>query len=190
MPGGALFVQGMTVSPTRAAGFPSIRTVALPMMILPSLVGGTPGAVPGGVGTWGGTFCSPLPSTAAGLPPINTVVEHPSVIVPAYGCGKGVGTGEPGGAGTRTMCVHTPGALSPSTAAGPVGMPSTLQCGGIRRVTRRLYLARFDRYLQRRAAVDVVDTTVDRGDRIDNSAQRQPVGDHAFKGESAALQHA
>src|SRR6266581_4489506 len=118
VPGGVLLAHGMTVSPTRAAGLPPMSTVALPIMIFPSLVGGTAGAVPGGVGRCGGTFCRPLPSTAAGLPPIITFVAHPIRIVPAYGCGSGVGTGGPGGAGTSTMCTHSPGALSPITDAG------------------------------------------------------------------------
>src|SRR6266511_3612891 len=120
VPGGALLVHGMTVSPIRAAGIPPISTVPLPLMTLPSLVGGTTGETPGGVGRCGGTFCKPLPSTAAGLPPISTVLIHPIRIVPAYGCGNGVGTGGPGGAGTATMWVHRPGALSPITEAGGI----------------------------------------------------------------------
>src|SRR6185503_18848254 len=82
VPGGVLLAHGMIESPTRAAGRPPIRTVALPRMIRPSLVAGTAGATPGGVGMWGGTFCRPAPSTAAGLLPISTVVTQPSRMVP------------------------------------------------------------------------------------------------------------
>ncbi len=138
VPGGTLLAQGMTMSPTLAAGCPPISTVALPILTLPSLVGEAPGAgaVPGGVGKCGGTFCNPLPVTAAGLPPIKTVFTQPVRILPVYGCGKGVGTGGPGGAGTITICVQIPGALSPSTAAGPVGIsPATVPGASFNTVT-------------------------------------------------------
>ena len=119
VPGGVLLVHGMHVSPTRAAGLPPINTVPLPITTVPSLLGGTTGETPGGVGIWGGTFCKVLPTTAAGLLPMSTEVTHPPRILPEYGCGNGVGTGGPGGAGTATMCVHRPGAESPMTEAGP-----------------------------------------------------------------------
>ena len=138
VPGGTLLMQGITMSPTRAAGWPPISTLVLPKLTLPSLLGDAPGAgaVPGGVGKCGGTFCNPLPVTAAGFPPINTLLTQPLRILPVYGCGSGVGTGDPGGAGTITMCVHTPGAVSPSTAAGPVGISGSVGAGKQRKPSR------------------------------------------------------
>src|SRR5438045_2619108 len=84
VPGGTLFVQVITGSPTRAAGCPPISTLVLPRLTVPSLVGNAPGAgaVPGAVGKCGGTFCTPLPITAAGLPPIKTVLIQPARILP------------------------------------------------------------------------------------------------------------
>jgi hypothetical protein len=81
VPGGALVLQVIHESPTRAAGLLLIKTVVLPIKIMPSLLGGGGPNGPGPTGTCGGMCCKPLPNTAAGLPPINTLVLHCSKMV-------------------------------------------------------------------------------------------------------------
>ena len=105
--------QVCTVSPMRAAALPLIRTVLLPPMMVPLLVGGTVNAVPGGVGRCGGLLLAALPMVAAGLPPIFTLVLRFSASGPANVCGSGVGTGAPGGVGTNTMCMSVAMIWSP-----------------------------------------------------------------------------
>ncbi len=56
----------MTASPLRAAGWPPIRTVALPIATVPRLAGGTWKLTPGGVGMWDGLALAVEPTTAAG----------------------------------------------------------------------------------------------------------------------------
>jgi hypothetical protein len=48
-----------------------------------------------------------LPTVAAGMPAIITLVLHPPVIMPANGLGSGVGTG-PQGEGIMKMWVSVP----------------------------------------------------------------------------------
>jgi hypothetical protein len=59
-----------------------------------------------------------LPTVAAGILAMNTVGLRFWLITPLKGCGSGVGTGGPGGAGTSTMCISTPVIVSPCFAAG------------------------------------------------------------------------
>src|SRR5215510_12044673 len=84
--GGSLHVTAL--SPARAACFPLIKTVALPVVIVPCIEGGVWKLVPGG-GTW--LVLPPLPATAAGEPSIRTSALKPSVIRPLKGRGVGVG---------------------------------------------------------------------------------------------------
>ena len=50
-------------------------------------------------------FAIRQPTVAAGIPMILTSLLNAPPIMPVNGCGNGVGTGGPGGAGTITMCV-------------------------------------------------------------------------------------
>jgi len=66
----------------------------------------------------GGVLLAVLPTVAAGRPIIFTSLLNPSLMMPENGCGKGVGTGGAGGAGTITMCVSMATIWSPCLAAG------------------------------------------------------------------------
>lgn len=91
------------VSPILAAGLLLISTVALPLIILLLFCGGAWKVVPGGVGVCDGLFVAVLVSIAAGLPVILTLLLKPPSNLPLNGCGKGVGIGGAGGAGTITI---------------------------------------------------------------------------------------
>src|SRR5688572_9611564 len=121
---GAGSLQVITVSPARAAGLLLIRRVALPLVTVPWFVGGFANGPP--CGMCGGALVAVLPTVAAGWPPINTFVLQPPVIVPANGCGSGVGTGPPGD-GMLTMWTSVPTTLSPIFAAGLTVFPSQKQ---------------------------------------------------------------
>jgi hypothetical protein len=81
------------------------------------MVGGMANGPPSGM--WGGTHEAVAPTTAAGRPPMSTVSQHPSVIVPENGCGTGVGTG-PTGLGIRRMWTSIPVTTSVMRAAGGI----------------------------------------------------------------------
>src|SRR5438445_3979899 len=102
---GAGSLHVMTVSPVRAAGLLLISTVALPLITVPWLVGGFMNGPP--CGMCGGALVGMLPSVAAGIPAIMTLGLQPPVMVPANGCGSGVGTGPPG-EGIMTMWMSVP----------------------------------------------------------------------------------
>jgi hypothetical protein len=108
---GSLHVSAM--SPARAAGFPLIITVALPLMIVALLVGGLTNVPP--IGMCGGRLVAVLPSVAAGIPLMNTFELTPPSIMPMNGCGTGTGGVGPGG-WIRWMSDAV--TLSPSFAAG------------------------------------------------------------------------
>jgi len=91
------------VSPSRAAGFLLMKTVELPWIMVPLLLGGLTKAVPGGVGRCGGVSSATLNRMAAGRPMIFTFALSDSWIIPVKGCGNGVGMGGPIGVGTSTM---------------------------------------------------------------------------------------
>jgi len=95
-------LQVFTLSLLRAAAFPPMKTVALPMKTSPELDGGFWNPVPGGVGTWAGELEAADPFTAAGCPQMETVATVPPFSVPLKEWGNGVGTGPPGD-GTITM---------------------------------------------------------------------------------------
>jgi hypothetical protein len=77
--------------------------VELPVLIVALLAGVDLKAVPGDAGECGEVLSAVLSTVAAGLPMILTSLLRPPLIVPANGWSNGVGTGEPGGAGTMTM---------------------------------------------------------------------------------------
>src|SRR5579872_3692044 len=58
-------LQVNALSPARAAGLPLISTVVLPCWTVAWLAGGRWNAVPGAVGTCGGTLLAVLPAVAA-----------------------------------------------------------------------------------------------------------------------------
>jgi len=96
-------LQVSAVSPFRAAALPLIFTVELPIVMVPLFAGGDWNEVPGGVGMWGGVFSAVLSTVAAASPMIFTSLLRFPLMIPLNGCGSGVGTGLPGGAGTITM---------------------------------------------------------------------------------------
>jgi len=96
-------LQVIAASPLRAAIFPLIFTLELPVLIVALLVGGDLKPVPGDVGECGGVFSAVLSTVAAGIPMMFTSLLRPPLMIPSKGCSNGVGTGEPGGAGTMTM---------------------------------------------------------------------------------------
>src|SRR5438270_4482166 len=65
----------------------------------------------------GGVLSAVLSTVAAAMPMIFTSLLRPPPIIPAKGCGIGVGTGF-GAPGTLTMCVSTATIWSPCLAAG------------------------------------------------------------------------
>src|SRR6185437_11834517 len=80
---GAGSLQVVTGSPMRAAGLLLISTDELPWVTVPWLVGGTWNGPP--CGMCGGALVAVLPTVAAGMPPIITLVLQPPVILPANG---------------------------------------------------------------------------------------------------------
>src|SRR5579872_7470780 len=112
-------LQVSALSPARAAALPLIITVVLPCWMVALLAGGRWNAVPGAVGTCGGTLLAVLP-VVAGRPEMLTFVLRPPLSTPEKGCGSAVGAG--GVPGTMTMCVSTATTRSPCFAAGcPIG---------------------------------------------------------------------
>ncbi len=106
-------LQVVAVSPLRAAGWPLIITVLLPMMIWPLLAGGFWNGPPWGM--WGGMLSAVELRIAAGMPPIITSLESPPESIPAKGCGSGVGVLY---GGIRMMWVSVAITWSPCLAAG------------------------------------------------------------------------
>src|SRR5882724_12317942 len=111
---GSLHVSAL--SPLRAAGSELIRTVLLPTLIVPLLVGGLWKLVPGGVGICGGMLSAVLPVVAAPRPIILTLLLRLPLMIPENGWGSGVGTG--GVPGTITTWVSVAKIRSPCFAAG------------------------------------------------------------------------
>lgn len=110
---GATQLLNATRSPTRAAGRPSIMTVAEPMAI-----------APGPAGMHGGTIHGVVmePMTAAGCLAIRTVGTQLSVIGNGIGgCGTGVGTGAGGWIGAW-QCGASWSVWSPIRAAGGIAI--------------------------------------------------------------------
>src|SRR5437879_5278406 len=68
--------QMVQADPVWAAGLPSNRTVVLPTMTVPIWVVGTMNGSAGCSPTCGGALRPEEPATAAGFPPISTVVER------------------------------------------------------------------------------------------------------------------
>src|ERR1035438_119295 len=123
-------LQVFAVSPLRAAIFPLIFTVGLPILMVALFEGGLENPVPGGVGMWGGVLSAVRSTVAAGMPMMFTSLLSPPEIMPANGCGSG---DVPGGDGMMTMCMSTATTWSPFFAAGcPISsVPATaivLQC--------------------------------------------------------------
>ena len=88
-------LQVSDVSPLRTAALPLILTVALPVMMVPLLLGGLTKVPP--MGTWGGVLVQVLPTTAAGILMMFTFELSDPSMMPLKR--RGVGTGElgPGG---------------------------------------------------------------------------------------------
>src|ERR1035441_3410010 len=82
-------LQVFAVSPLRAAIFPLIFTVGLPILMVALFEGGLENPVPGGVGMWGGVLSAVLSTVAAGMPMMFTSLLSPPEIMPANGCGSG-----------------------------------------------------------------------------------------------------
>lgn len=111
-------LQVIALSPLRAALLPLIFTVELPNLIVALLAGGDLKDEPGAVGECGGVLSAVLPTVAAGSPIMFTLLLREPFRIPSKGCSSCVGTGEPGGAGTMTICVSVAVILSPCLAAG------------------------------------------------------------------------
>src|SRR5262249_19160246 len=90
-------------------------TVALPDLTEPRLDGGFWKGPP--VGTWAGVLSAVLPSVAAGLFSMSTLLLRLPERTPLNGIGVGVGTGPPGD-GIMITCVSMATILSPCFAAG------------------------------------------------------------------------
>src|SRR5436309_8244573 len=107
--------------PVFAAGFPSMSTVTLPATTRPCWAGGAMNGSETWRPTCGGVFIPDEPTTAAGLPPIRTLVARPMSSGAENGIG-GAGNGLPTG-GPGIWCpMHVPMIRSPITAAGVPGI--------------------------------------------------------------------
>ena len=71
------------MSPLRAAGLLLIITVALPLTMVPLLVGGFTNVPP--IGIWGGVFVHVLPNVAAGIFWMFTLLLSPLKVVGGTG---------------------------------------------------------------------------------------------------------
>jgi len=87
---------------TSRVGLLLIRTVPLPAMMVPWLVGGLAKGPP--TGMCGGRLMAVLPRVAAGFDSMSTLVLQLPEMMPTNGIGVGVGTG-PAGEGTRMTWV-------------------------------------------------------------------------------------
>ena len=72
---------------------------------MPVFDGGDWNDTPGGVGMCDGVLVAVLPTVAAAMPMTLTFDASEPSTMPVKACGSGVGTGDPGGLGTSTMCV-------------------------------------------------------------------------------------
>src|SRR6266481_2771149 len=88
-------LQVSAVSPARAAGLLLIMTVALPLMMVPRFEGGFTNVPP--IGTCGGVFVAVLPTVAAGMLWMLTLLLRLPSMMPLNGCGVGTGGLVPGG---------------------------------------------------------------------------------------------
>src|SRR5260370_41207406 len=93
-------LQVSAVAPERAAGLLLIKTVALPLMMEPRLDGGMTKVPP--MGTCGGVLVAGLPTVAAGMCIMFTVLRGPPAVMPLRGWGGGGGGPGPRG-GVRWM---------------------------------------------------------------------------------------
>src|SRR5262245_55846165 len=104
--------------PVRAAGLPSNSTVGEPAATIPRCWAGTTNGSLRCSPTCGGRLRPADPCTAAGLPPISTLVARLCVSGAENGSGPGVGCGAPVAGLGIWWIAQLPLILSPSTAAG------------------------------------------------------------------------